>query len=55
MFYSLHGIREKNCVKSLYLIVNEMIGYIKESNEIKDLVLVPTDSRQNTLKKSEIK
>ena len=32
-----------NCVNSLYLVINKINGYIRESNGKKYLMLVPTD------------
>ena len=39
-----------NSVNFLYLIIQEINGYIKESNGNKYLTLVPTDKRKDTLK-----
>ena len=42
-----------NSVKSLYLIINGIHDYIKESNRNKYLTLVPTDESIDTSKKYE--
>ena len=42
-----------NCVNPLYLIINKINGYIKESNGSKYLTLDPPDENNNTLKMSE--
>ena len=39
-----------NSVKSLYLIINKINGYIKERNPNKELTLVTTDKSKTTLK-----
>ena len=40
-----------NSAKSLYFIINEINGYVKESNRNKYLTLVPPDKSKDTLKK----
>ena len=42
-----------NIVKSLYLLINKINGYIEESNENKYLTLVPTDESKDILKTHE--
>ena len=42
-----------NIVKSLYLLINQINGYIEESNENKYLTLVPTDESKDILKTHE--
>ena len=34
----------------LYLIINKIYGYVKESNASEDLTPVPTDESKDTLK-----
>ena len=47
------GYVTANSVKPLYLIVNEINGYIEESNGKKYLTLVHPDESKNALKKYE--
>ena len=42
-----------NIVKSLYLLIDKINGYIEESNENKYLTLVPTDESKDILKTHE--
>ena len=42
-----------NTVKSLYLLIDKINGYIEESNENKYLTLVPTDESKDILKTHE--
>ena len=42
-----------NIVKSLYLLIDKISGYIEESNENKYLTLVPTDESKDILKTHE--
>ena len=42
-----------NCVKSLYLIINNKNGYVEEGNENKYLTLIPTYKSKNKMKKYE--
>ena len=42
-----------NSVNPLYRIINEINGYIEESNGNKNLTLVPTDESTDTLKRYE--
>ena len=42
-----------NSVNPIYLIANNINGYIEESNGNKFLTLLPTDERKDTLKKYE--
>ena len=51
-------LKNKECVKinsanTLYLIINKINGYIKESNGNKYLMLFPTNENKDTLKKYE--
>ena len=42
-----------NTPNPLYIIINKIIGYIKESNRNKYLTIVFTDEIKDTLKKKE--
>ena len=42
-----------NSVNSLYLFINNAIGYIEENNGRKYLILISTDEMKDTLKKYE--
>ena len=42
-----------NIVKSLYLLIDKINGYIEESNENKYLTLVPNDESKDILKTHE--
>ena len=42
-----------NIVKSLYLLIDKINGYIEESNRNKYLTLVPTEENEDILKKHE--
>ena len=45
------GYKIKYSVKSLYLIINKINGYIKENNENNYLTLLTNDESKETLKK----
>ena len=42
-----------DCVNPLYLIINEIAGYIEESNKVKYLILAPSPKSKCTLKNHE--
>ena len=54
----LHWIRDNqdfnytkiNNMNPLYLIINKIYGYVKESNASEDLTPIPTDESKDTLK-----
>ena len=44
---------KNNSVNLLYLIINKINGYIKDSDRNKYLILVPADESKDTLQKGE--
>ena len=46
--------KNNNNVNPLYLFINEINGYIEESNRNKYLILVPTDENKEPLKNIKI-